>query len=346
MGFVVALIILGVEIFTYFSLLTAAERLDRGFSYIAVRILVPTLLNFTTLIVTSFFLKSKKAKTDTKNFMVSLTFFTICSVVSIFHNYFQILMLSSCIPFYLCTIFGDIRILKRLAVGTVFSFIIATITFAKEPLVGVPIYKIITIVCAMTFISCSYVFSWSIVNSQKDQLKYISNIYQRQTELIEELRIDPLTKLCNRKAFSETITRIVNCAKTTEIHPYIVMMDIDFFKKVNDKYGHISGDEVLMTLSNIMRNAVSARKAFRYGGEEFVLLFENDTCERVVNVVEQIRKEFSQTRYDFAPDESFTISAGISALTGTFNEKEWLENADKALYFAKENGRDQIKIAN
>lgn len=345
LGVICAFIILGIEIFTYFSLLTIPEREVRKFTYICSRIVAPSFLNFGSLIISYIVCKSKKIKSDTKNLVVSVAFLIICTIISIFHNYFQILLISSCIALFLCTIFGDTRILTILTYATIPTFIIACITFWLDDSTGIPIYKALTIICATAFIVCSSLFARAIVFSQKDQLKYIRSIYEKQTKLIEELRIDPLTKLCNRIAFSETVSRILAHSKKIGIKPYIVMMDIDFFKKVNDKYGHISGDEVLVKLADIMRDNVSTRKAFRFGGEEFILLFENDTESSVVRVVENIRREFTNTHYDFAPNASFTISAGISALSPLFDEKSWIENADKALYFAKENGRDQIKIA-
>lgn len=345
LSIIVAFVVFGIEIFTFHSLLSVAEKEFRKFTYICARIVIPSGINFGIILVTSFILKSRKVKTERKNFMVSFCFFMICSVLSVFHNYFQILLLSTCISLLLCSIFGDTRILKIQVHLIIPIFFIASITFWCDKLTGIPIYKILTIICAIAFISFTYVFARAVVISQKDQLKYIRKIYERQNELVEELRIDPLTKLCNRMAFNETISRIINLKKDSDISPFIVMMDIDFFKKVNDRYGHICGDEVLVSLANIMRSNVSTRKAFRFGGEEFILLFEDDNQERIVKIVEKIRQEFSEKVYDFAPDESFTISAGISAWKEGFDDKKWIEWADKALYFAKENGRDQIKIA-
>lgn len=345
LSLIVAFVILGIEIFTFHSLLSVAEREFRKVSYILARIVIPTVINFGTILATSFVLKSKKIKTERKNFAVSFCFFMICSVLSVFHNYFQILLLSTCISLLLCSIFGDTKILKIQVHLIIPVFIIAAITFWFDKLTGIPIYKILTIICAIAFIAFTYVFARAVVISQKDQLKYIRKIYERQTELVEELRIDPLTKLCNRMAFNETISRIITLKKESDICPFIVMMDIDFFKKVNDRYGHVYGDEVLVSLADIMRDNVSTRKSFRYGGEEFVLLFEDNSLDMVVKIVEKIRREFSEKVYDFAPDESFTISAGISAYRDDMDDKIWLECADKALYFAKENGRDQIKVA-
>jgi len=344
-NWIVAFIVFGVEIFTYFALLNSSEREGVNLAYIIKRIVTPSFLDFTTLIIVTIAYKSKTVRLEVKNFLVSFGMFMLCSVVSIFHNYFQILLLSGCIAIFTCTIFGEIKTLNILEVLTIPAYSIASIVFWLDPLTGIPIYKALTILCGVAFIVCSYLFSKAIVKSQKDQLKYIQNSYRRQSELIDELRIDSLTKLCNRKAFAETVERIINLSKNTEISPYLVIMDIDFFKKVNDKYGHLAGDEVLVSLANIIRNNVSIRKAFRFGGEEFILLFEDWKEEDVIHIVKKIRKEFNEAEYDFATDASFTISAGISGLSKNFGSKEWIENADKALYFSKENGRDQYKIA-
>lgn len=345
MCIIVSFIVLGIEIFTYSALLDTEERFSLNMHYISFRIIIPSLVNFGSILLFSILKKQKTIALEKKNLFVSFAFFIICSVISIFHNYFQILLLTPCVAIYVCTIFGSRTILKALIHAIIPTYIISAITFITDAYTGTLLYKILTLICEIAFIICSYYFAQAIVKTQKNQLSYIKDSYKKQSELIEEMRIDPLTRLYNRTAFSETLLRIINIFKSTSIEPYIVMMDIDFFKRVNDKYGHIYGDEVLVSLSEIIRKNISFRKAFRFGGEEFILLFEDSTLEEVIDVVERIRKDFASTKFEFDTSEVFTISAGISGYLNSFDKNAWIESADKAMYYAKEHGRDQIKVA-
>ena len=87
------------------------------------------------------------------------------------------------------------------------------------------------------------------------------------------------------------------------------------------------------------------RQAFRYGGEEYVLLFEDSMQAPDLHLVDGIRSAFENERFEFAPDLSFTLSAGIAEYKDEYNEKMWLDVADKAMYYSKEHGRNQIHVA-
>lgn len=125
------------------------------------------------------------------------------------------------------------------------------------------------------------------------------------------------------------------------------MIDLDDFKLVNDTYGHIKGDEVLVALAEILRrNLPKHASAFRYGGEEFVLLFTKHQLNKVVEIVEKMRLEFSQQAFDFLEDtHNITFSGGIAEYLDTdWTISEFFDKADQALYLAKGEGKNQIKI--
>ena len=127
--------------------------------------------------------------------------------------------------------------------------------------------------------------------------------------------------------------------------PVMAILDIDLFKKVNDTYGHLRGDEVLMNLSSCMRaRTAGVASAFRYGGEEFVILSDKNNIDQVVKMLEDIRSDFSSIRYGFAPGMRVTVSAGIAQLAPEMNEKSWFALADSALYKAKKTGRDKVVV--
>jgi diguanylate cyclase (GGDEF)-like protein len=127
----------------------------------------------------------------------------------------------------------------------------------------------------------------------------------------------------------------------------IAVIDLDDFKLVNDTYGHIKGDQVLITLADVLkRNLPKNANAFRYGGEEFVLLFTKHQLNKVVEIVEAMRLEFSQCTFDFFEDtRNITFSGGIAEYTDiSWSTSEFFEKADQALYLAKGEGKNQIRV--
>ncbi|MGN1350029.1 MAG: diguanylate cyclase [Anaerovoracaceae bacterium] len=207
-------------------------------------------------------------------------------------------------------------------------------------------------VAAWIFSVAAFIVMGSLARYQSDQMKTLRAVQRRQTRMMEEMKIDPLTGLYNRKTFDETVSvrirSMMDWEKTGAYPanmPVMAILDIDLFKKVNDTYGHLRGDEVLMNLSSCMRTRTAGvASAFRYGGEEFVILSDKINIDQVVKLLEDIRSDFSSIRYSFAPGIRVTVSAGIAQLAPGMNEKTWFALADSALYKAKKTGRDKVVV--
>lgn len=344
-GLVLSLVSLAVEIGMYITLVFLEQPVAYQITYVLFKIVTPNIFKFTSLIVAHRIYNSNKKSLKQKTYATSISLFIIASVIGIVHNYFSILLVAPAFVFFICSIFGSRRIIKTLGILSIPVFMLEITTFMTDPEIGPMVYRILTLICAFCLMTVSYIYANTLVKTTANQLKYIHRNYRTQSQLIEELKIEPLTKLYNRIAFENTISRILRRYSEVEIHPYMVIMDIDFFKKVNDKYGHAIGDEVLIRLSQIIKNNMGGtRQAYRYGGEEFVLIFDNTTTENVIKIVEQIRIEFENSTYIFEPELRVTISAGIAACEKNFTEKDWFNSADKALYYAKANGRNQSKV--
>ncbi len=169
---------------------------------------------------------------------------------------------------------------------------------------------------------------------------------------VEALAItDGLTGLYTRTHFIERLQEEIERAKTNSVPISIAMIDIDYFKKVNDTYGHLAGDTFLKQLSNILRRRFrSVDVLSRYGGEEFAVLMYHTTKQESYKILEEIRKMVEEEKF-FMPIESYspiqikkTISIGIAELTTEETPDEIIKKADDALYSAKENGRNQTCI--
>lgn len=169
----------------------------------------------------------------------------------------------------------------------------------------------------------------------------------REVELKKKLRFyaerDPLTGLYNMRYFESRMNK-VSCDQKN----YIVMIDIDHFKKVNDTFGHLNGDSVLKNVAATLTKIIPPRKSLlgRYGGEEFILLLEADSKEKLMGIVTGIRSGIESAPF-YANNKKLkiTVSIGVSELTDPTQLYQAIEKADNSLYASKENGRNQISYA-
>ena len=171
-------------------------------------------------------------------------------------------------------------------------------------------------------------------------------MFQKMEELSN---IDGLTGLYNRRCFNNMIERKISETSRLKGHLSMIMLDIDFFKKVNDTYGHKAGDDVIRFISKTIKNSI--RKidfAARYGGEEFVILLNSTLIDDAFKIAEKIRNVVrdATVNADGSPLH-ITISSGVSSFPEpSGNAENLVKNADTALYYSKEHGRDQVNIYN
>ena len=178
-----------------------------------------------------------------------------------------------------------------------------------------------------------------------DILLAIFQVYQNYQSLLDYSERDALTGLLNRKTFDEHLHHFSNTTKAenmTEIQPWLAVIDIDHFKLVNDRYGHLFGDEVLILVANLLRsNFGSQHRVFRFGGEEFVILLQPMSLSAVSEALEHFRQAVQD--YEFPQIGKITVSLGFSgAHMRSPSPTELLSQADEALYYAKENGRNRV----
>jgi len=163
-------------------------------------------------------------------------------------------------------------------------------------------------------------------------------------ELSKLASTDKLTGAWNRRRLEEALVNEMDRLKRYD-HPLsMLILDIDFFKKVNDLYGHNAGDHVLMTLANVLQSNLRASDSLtRWGGEEFVVLCPDTTLTTVAALAERLREGVAKTA--FAEVGQITIRVGVAECMAGEAWDAWFKRADEALYRAKEAGRNQVQIA-
>ncbi|WP_024302010.1 GGDEF domain-containing protein [Pseudogulbenkiania sp. MAI-1] len=167
-----------------------------------------------------------------------------------------------------------------------------------------------------------------------------------QEQLREQSTHDALTGLYNRRYLDETLGRGLMLAQRQGHSVSVIMGDLDHFKSINDRYGHLAGDEALRVFGDLMRRHARGSDIYcRYGGEEFLLVLpgmdEKAACERA----EQLRREIAATPVTFGGTTfAVTASFGVASFPRHgMNDDELIAAADKALYDAKEGGRNQVR---
>ncbi len=176
----------------------------------------------------------------------------------------------------------------------------------------------------------------------------LSNLALRETLRLLSVR-DPLTGLYNRRYLEEALSRELHLAQRYNRQVGVVMFDLDHFKDVNDNFGHAAGDAMLRTVANFLNRSLRTEDiACRYGGEEFVVILPDTPLENSVRVAEKLWNglRFLHTEYLGQSLTGITASFGVAAFSGDGQSaRSLLDNADKALYQAKQEGRDCIRVA-
>jgi len=170
----------------------------------------------------------------------------------------------------------------------------------------------------------------------------------RMYQQVEAMAVtDGLTQLYNHRKFQEILDSEFRRAQRYNTFLSILLIDIDRFKSINDTKGHPVGDEVLKKIAGLIRRFIRETDfPCRYGGEEFVLVLPNTSTKEAVTIAERIRKSVEKSTFILNNKEelNITISIGIASYPADTKEKqELVDKADKALYFAKESGRNQTQ---
>ena len=200
---------------------------------------------------------------------------------------------------------------------------------------------------------CSNVWIWTVLPVLMTIIaiiavyvtKYI--LKSRDFELTYKLATtDGLTDLYNHRFFQDQVRLCIADCRRYDRHFSLIMIDIDFFKKFNDTYGHQAGDAVLRGVAHTLKRCVrSSDIVCRYGGEEMVIILKDTGFDEATAIAEKICKTIASKPFRIAPDtdKQVTISLGVATFPECGVEpQEMIEFADKGLYAAKENGRNQV----
>lgn len=165
-----------------------------------------------------------------------------------------------------------------------------------------------------------------------------------------EAKTDMLTKLANRRAFDELLEKATRDSDASGLELCMIFCDLDLFKNINDKHGHLVGDQVLKVVANTLKGAVKGRDLVaRHGGEEFAIILLNTSLDNVKKLAENIRADIASKRIQRKDTHEslgvITMSFGVARYFQSEGPESFLQRADRALYMSKRKGRNAVSEA-
>ena len=193
----------------------------------------------------------------------------------------------------------------------------------------------------------SFYLTISVIDNHKKlyllNLTDITSIKNERHLIEQKAYHDGLTNLYNRHKFDELFEVELSRVKRYKNHLSMAILDIDHFKIFNDNYGHLKGDEILIKIGNSLEPQLRVTDVFaRWGGEEFVILFTETKLEDAIQCSNNIRKNIESLKHDV--DSKVTVSLGVSEYKDNDTLESLFERCDKALYTAKEKGRNRVEF--
>ena len=339
----IAVLSLAFSFHYYANNLIEKSRLDCYFWF---ELVIPIVLQLFSMILMQIVMHSKRVTLKYKNRWAVITMFVIMSVLSLFHCRYEVLFICPFLAVLVAAMLSDKHLHWALsAVALAVFFLESCLWFFCFSEIS-NFEKIARLLLEVVILLGFFLLSLECYHLQNVHIKFLYKSYSRQRRFVRELRLEPLTRLYNRTAYAIAINNSIKNFDPSKNVLFQVLIDLDTFKYVNDKYGHSGGDAVLIFLSDLLKRVLgSGRLAFRYGGDEFVILFRDKNVAEVICIIEQIREEFNEAVFDFMDDgDRCSMSIGIAMYQQGWTSQKWFNAADAAAYEAKSKGKNRYEV--
>lgn len=334
---VIACTVVDVFFFIYYY---TGDMLDTSVqSYVFKRLVLPFLVTLVAYLV------AKRYHTNShpdrwKNVVCAMALETIAGAMSIFHSFFTPIWCAPAAAMIVGMAFHN----KRLARGLLFYGYVLIVASACWIIIEHPnevnyYLQTLFVVCVMH--ALFFLVGMVVQTHNQCVLEKTREMFVTGQQYRERLEYDVLTGVFSRRYMMErAMDHMSRCSNDNPLS--VAILDIDNFKHVNDNYGHENGDVVLRRLGMLLQKEIGEKLTIgRFGGEEFVLIFEGPQTKIYCHTVDKIRRAFCEEKYDFL-DYPVSFSAGFTTYREKTDFDEILEQADIALYQSKKNGKNRV----
>lgn len=311
--------------------------------FIVKYMIVPIAINSLCLAIASVVIKSDKFSQEQKIYTVCRVFVGICFILYTVHSTFMVICYIFAIAIMLTAIYASYRVTIITSLTSIVAFIYSEL-FIVWDLDKESIFTS-THRLSQFFIAIFILISFSAVcmvvirfERKKNEASIQLEIERQQLE--KHLQVDEMTGIYNRRALRSALKAMEDDQESRYI---LAIADIDNFKNINDQWGHHVGDICIINFAKILTSDRENVTAFRYGGDEFCLLFRNVGMGYAVAICEQIQSDLHELPLDGYPRLKLTTSFGLAAYSSQIDAVRLVANADKALYEAKE-ARNAIRV--
>lgn len=319
-----------------------ASHLDYWLRYI----IGPSAVMLLVTLFVHYLIEKGRLSSAAKQYATLLLVLFFCLFLCFVHGIVSVLLATFVFPIFLSTIFADLKLSRNIFILSLFGLLLSGMKmhlFSARPF-GHWIF--IEMFTALGLLTACYMLSKIMIKSGQDYLSSLQAFSIDRHHLKEQLKLDPFTGLYNRKTFDELLPQIIEECKASDDCLSLAVLDLDGFKKVNDKYGHVAGDAVIQRLANILiGNKTKNIFAFRIGGEEFALLLKDYCVNDAYKICEGMRSIMESSSVPEVDYNKVTYSCGLACMDKVYSDGQSLYRAaDEALYKAKNSGKNRTMI--
>ncbi len=311
--------------------------------YILKYIVVPGTLNFLCLAVDTAVMRSRTLSQNCKIYTISISLVFVCFILFSVHSTFTSTYYIFTMAILLTTIYSSYRLTGTTALVCVAAIIFSEIFVEWDPdkiTIFNSVHRLGDFIISLIILLAISIASMVVIRYEKKKNEASIQMELEQYELKQRLKIDELTGIFNRKALHEALKEI----EEDKGNGYILAIaDLDRFKVINDNLGHHMGDLCLKSFAGLLKEHSQFYIPYRYGGDEFCLLFSNVKLEEAVAVCEMLSKELLNRSMEEGERVEMTVSFGLAFYNEDIDSVRLFTHADQALYEAKE-GRNAIRV--
>ncbi len=331
-----------IEILAYIIFVSIGEsEFSHTDTYLRYKVILPILLNCVIYTIVAFINHSPKISDNVKNETIVYGASAVAFVTSVIHREFIVNTGSFMFPMILSAVFNNSKLITKTFIISLLSTTITVIFSWFDNFIDVT--NLINYIVMYGFLTVSFFACFISIKYSQLQFQLIESQAKANSQLQNIVLLDQMTGLYNHRTFYKELDLAIKKHSQEKQEFCLAIIDIDNFKYINDLYGHDCGDVVINNLANVIKtNCKMEDMAFRYGGEEFAIIFTDKTLDETTKILETILKEFSGTKYNFT-NNKITFSAGVSKYTETASRETFFSFVDRLMYSAKKNGRNQIK---